>query len=55
MGWKWQREETNRGKRWGGMSKSGGGEKQQMKKEAGMEEEEKQGQDYGENWLVRGL
>lgn len=43
MGWKWQREETSRGKRWGGMSKSGGGEKQQMKKEAGMEEEEKQG------------
>lgn len=37
------------------MSKSGGGEKQHMKKEAGMEEEEKQGQDYGENWLVRGL
>lgn len=30
------------------------GEKQQMKKEAGMGEEEKQSQDYGENWLVRG-
>lgn len=24
LGWKWEREETSRGKRWGGMSKHGG-------------------------------